>query len=177
MVNSPRRIILGKWCTVGNSYDSSWRIFATAKCCYLCIKEANCQLKKDTEGHRGLCKFPTANSPNSSPESADFLTANSPTSPPRIPYREFADLSLSLANIDQWIRGESMANVPELRECWYTSAAFWSLIPISNAWEGRAQCYKNVRNIIPTLMRITFPRPDLLGHIWSERWICVWWIR
>ena len=44
-------------------------------------------------------------------ESADFLTANSPTSPPRIPYREFADLSLSLANIDQWIRGESMANV------------------------------------------------------------------
>ena len=44
-------------------------------------------------------------------ESADFLTANSPTSPPRIPYREFADLSLSLANIDQWIRGESIANV------------------------------------------------------------------
>ena len=44
-------------------------------------------------------------------ESADFLTANSPTSPPRIPYREFAYLSLSLANIDQWIRGESMANV------------------------------------------------------------------
>ena len=44
-------------------------------------------------------------------ESADFLTANSPTSPPRIPHREFADLSLSLANIDQWIRGESMANV------------------------------------------------------------------
>ena len=44
-------------------------------------------------------------------KSADFLIANSSTSPPRIPYREFADLSLSLANFDRWIRGESMANV------------------------------------------------------------------
>ena len=45
---------------------------------YVC-KEANCQLKKDTEGHRGLCKFPTANSPNSSPRIR------------RLPHREFAD--------------------------------------------------------------------------------------
>ena len=47
-------------------------------------KEANCQLKTDTEGHRGLCKFPTANSPTSSPRIRrlphhEFPTANSPT--------------------------------------------------------------------------------------------------
>ena len=45
---------------------------------YVC-KEANCQLKTDTEGHRGLCKSPTANSPNSSPRIR------------RLPHREFAD--------------------------------------------------------------------------------------
>ena len=82
---------------------------ATAKCCYLCMQGGELsQTQRVTEA--------CANSPPRirripHRESADFLTANSPTSPPRIPYREFADLSLSLANIDQWIRGESMANV------------------------------------------------------------------